>query len=74
MVDPKDLEELPVKAEDAKAKEAEVALIQEASDLLIKRLHNVAHDPSAEGKASGVAFEEAIAETFSSMGFDAKRI
>ena len=33
-----------------------------------------ATDPMAEGKASGVAFEERIAEVFRYMGFDAARI
>jgi len=33
-----------------------------------------ARDPMAAGKASGVAFEEAIADMFNYMGFEAKRI
>ncbi len=33
-----------------------------------------ARDPVAEGKAAGVAFEEAIAELFAYIGFDATRI
>lgn len=33
-----------------------------------------ARDPMARGKASGVAFEESIAEVFEHMGFEAKRI
>lgn len=40
----------------------------------INRLQIAARDPMAEGKAAGVAFEEAIAEMFRLMGFDAKRI
>ena len=43
-------------------------------DRAIVRLQEAARDPGAEGKASGVAFEEAIAEMFCLMGFDAKRI
>ena len=31
-------------------------------------------DPSAEGKGSGVAFEEAIADIFCFMGFKAERV
>ena len=41
---------------------------------LFERLHCASCDPMAEGKASGVAFEEEIAEVFRYMGFDAKRI
>ncbi|WP_050613847.1 restriction endonuclease [Bacillus testis] len=41
---------------------------------IFTRLQVSARDPMAEGKASGVAFEESIAETFRFMGFDAKRI
>lgn len=41
---------------------------------IIERLNNSSRDPNAEGKASGVAFEEAIARVFRSMGFDAERI
>ncbi len=39
-----------------------------------KRLRDASRDPNAEGKPSGVAFEEAIAEIFRFMGFDAQRI
>lgn len=46
----------------------------EKIDEIINRLHNASRDPAAEGKASGVAFEEAIAEIFSFMGFNARRI
>ena len=50
--------------------------LQETSklDLAIARLYKAARDPAAEGKMSGMAFEEAIAEMFCLMGFDAKRI
>jgi len=43
-------------------------------DHLFERLRVAARDPMAESKASGVAFEELIAETFANMGFEAKRI
>lgn len=43
-------------------------------ETLFNQLHNASHDPMAEGKASGVAFEESIANVFQYMGFDAKRI
>lgn len=46
----------------------------ERIDEIINRLHNASKDPVAEGKASGVAFEEAIADIFSFMGFNARRI
>ena len=38
------------------------------------RLHNTSMDPSAEGKGSGVAFEEAIADIFCFMGVKAERV
>ncbi len=41
---------------------------------LFEALNVAATDPMAEGKASGVAFEERIAEVFRYMGFDAARI
>lgn len=41
---------------------------------IIRRLNYSARNPDAEGKAAGVAFEEAIACIFRYMGFDAKRI
>ena len=41
---------------------------------LFDRLRRASCDPMAEEKASGVAFEEEIAEVFRYMGFDAKRI
>lgn len=46
----------------------------EVIDQIIERLHYTSRDPSAGGKASGVAFEEAIAEIFGFMGFDVKHI
>ncbi|MBQ7432706.1 MAG: hypothetical protein IJV50_04475 [Lachnospiraceae bacterium] len=44
------------------------------NDKLFKALSVAARDPMAEGKASGVAFEENIAALFRFMGFDAIRI
>lgn len=41
---------------------------------LFEKLSAAALDPLAEGKASGVAFEEEIAKVFRYMGFEAKRI
>lgn len=41
---------------------------------LFEKLSTAAIDPLAEGKASGVAFEEEIAKIFRYMGFEAKRI
>lgn len=49
-------------------------LIDNPNDSLFKRLYAAARDPMSESKASGVAFEELIAETFVYMGFEAKRI
>lgn len=43
-------------------------------EVICNRLHNASTDPSAEGKDSGVAFEEAIADIFCYMGFKAVRI
>lgn len=43
-------------------------------EMACNRLHSAAMDPSAEGKGSGVAFEEAIADIFCIMGFKAERI
>lgn len=37
-------------------------------------LRRTARDPGADGKASGVAFEEAIRDIFASIGFGARRI
>lgn len=44
------------------------------NEQIFERLHAASINPSAEGKTSGVAFEEAIANVFNFMGFDAKRI
>lgn len=41
---------------------------------LFEKLHAAACDPMAESKASGVAFEERIAEVFRYMGFQVTRI
>lgn len=41
---------------------------------LFEKLKNAAIDPFADGKASGVAFEEEISKIFKYMGFEAKRI
>ena len=56
--------------------EMEVAISQFPSKLeeICERLHSTSIDPGAEGKGSGVAFEEAIADIFSFMGFKAERI
>jgi hypothetical protein len=43
-------------------------------DQLTQRLVHSSCNPVAEGQASGVAFEEAIACTFRFMGFDSERI
>lgn len=43
-------------------------------DELFEKLSAAAVDPLAEGKGSGVAFEEEIARVFRYMGFEAKRI
>ena len=43
-------------------------------DKILKRFEKSSTDPMAEGKASGVAFEEAISDVFSYMGFQSKRI
>lgn len=43
-------------------------------DQILERLIRSSRDPVAEGEASGVAFEEAIARTFRFMGFESERI
>lgn len=45
-----------------------------STNTLFEALSVAAKDPIAEGKASGVAFEENIAAVFRYMGFDASRI
>lgn len=54
-------------------KEAVTSSMREL-DLMIERLARSSRDPVAEGKASGVAFEEAIARILRFMGFDSERI
>ena len=49
-------------------------VISNPNEHLFKRLRVAARDPMAESKASGVAFEELIAEMFAYMGFESKRI
>ena len=44
------------------------------TEQLFNRLHAAAIDPMAEGKGAGVALEEAIADIFRFMGFEAKRV
>ena len=44
------------------------------NDEIFESLKIAARDPMARGKASGIAFEESIAEIFNYMGFEAKRI
>lgn len=46
----------------------------EVSNIIFDALRVAARDPMAAGKASGVAFEEAITEVFRFMGYDAKHI
>lgn len=73
---------LPLQGEpDEKAETESICLDENQADSaasdeeqLFERLHRASCDPMAEGKASGVAFEEEIAEVFRYMGFDAKRI
>ncbi|MEY8392644.1 restriction endonuclease [Lachnospiraceae bacterium 45-W7] len=59
-----------------KSDEKEIAVSPSISKLeqVCNRLHKTAIDPGAEGKASGVAFEEAIADIFCFMGFEVRRI
>lgn len=49
-------------------------IITDKLELTITRLLTASKDPMAEGKQSGMAFEEEIAEIFRLMGFDARRI
>jgi len=74
LVNAEDLDDTTLKSDRAGMKEAVAPPVQEESGQLTTRLYNAARDPYAEGKASGVAFEEAIAEIFNFMGFNAKRI
>lgn len=50
-----------------------VPILNQFKDIT-ERLTKAAKNPAAEGKASGVAFEEAIAEILNFIGYDAKRI
>ena len=69
-----DLDDTALEVACSDIKETVTPPIQEESSQLTARLYNAARDPYAEGKASGVAFEEAIAEIFNFMGFNAKRV
>ncbi len=46
----------------------------ETTNIIFESLRIAARDPMAAGKASGAAFEEAIAEVFCYMGYEVKRI
>ena len=52
----------------------EVVPLVESKEKIFDELKAAARDPMARGKASGVAFEESIADVFSYMGFESKRI
>lgn len=66
-------EQAPDNTNTSKVTEAELVVCN-TSERLFERLSVAARDPMAESKASGVAFEELIAEIFTYMGFEAKRI
>lgn len=74
LVNAEDLNDATLKPDGSDIKENAAASVQEEIEQLAVRLRNAACDPYAEGKTSGVAFEEAIAEVFNFMGFKAKRI
>lgn len=74
LVNAEDLGDAALQADDPGAKKNAAPPASGESERLAARLHEAARDPYAEGKASGVAFEEAIADVFNFMGFDAKRI
>lgn len=74
LVNAEDLDDTTLKTDCSDIKETVAPPVQEESNQLTARLYNAARDPYAEGKASGVAFEEAIAEIFNFMGFNAKRV
>ena len=74
LVNAEGLDDATLKSDGSDMKANVVSPVQEESEQLTARLHNTARDPYAEGKTSGVAFEEAIAEIFNFMGFNAKRI
>ena len=67
-------DEVQIETSDSGETLQHVAAPVDEMDRAIARLQEAARDPGAEGKASGVAFEEAIAEMFRLMGFDARRI
>ena len=62
--------------DESKNQEKKIVEIDNRSleDELFEKLSVAALDPLAEGKASGVAFEEALAKIFRYMGFEARRI
>ena len=70
LVNAEDLDDATLKSDGSDMKANVVSPVQEESEQLTARLHNTARDPYAEGKTSGVAFEEAIAEIFNFMGFN----
>lgn len=73
LVNAEDLDDTMLKADRSDIKGTVAPPVQEESSQLTARLYNAACDPYTEGKASGIAFEEAIAEIFNFMGFHAKR-
>lgn len=54
--------------------ETETVQLDKQIETIIERLIRSSCDPVADGFASGVAFEEAIADAFRFMGFDSERI
>ena len=54
--------------------EDENSVLKSRIENTIRMLINASTDPMAEGKASGVAFEEEISRVFQLMGFEARRI
>ncbi|MEU7993162.1 restriction endonuclease [Rothia amarae] len=48
--------------------------LEDEYEVVAKKIIEFSTNPLAEGKNSGVAFEEIIAKAFSLMGFDSKRI
>ncbi len=57
-----------------KNKEQDISLAVNEFETIVNRLNNTSKNPSSEGKALGVAFEEAITEILIYMGYKAKRI
>ena len=70
------LPESPTIYEDSIEKNTEKEFLSDATadNKIFEELKIAARNPLARGKASGVAFEESIAEIFNHMGFEAKRI